>query len=58
MSMKSLMYMGAFVGSTIGGFVPSLLGVSWLSVWGLVASGVGGILGVWAGYKVAARYGI
>lgn len=58
MSRKSLLYLGATVGSTIGGFIPSLMGVDWLSAWGILGSGVGGILGVWGMYKLADRYGL
>lgn len=47
---------GAILGTTIGGAIPGLWGVSWLSFTATVFSGIGGILGIWAGYKIASRY--
>lgn len=52
MSAKSLVYLGMFIGSTIGGLIPSLFGVSMFSYTSLLGSGFGGILGVWVGYKL------
>jgi hypothetical protein len=53
MSEKKLIWIGAFVGSTIGGFVPSLWHASMFSMWGLVLSTVGGVAGILAGWKIA-----
>jgi hypothetical protein len=50
---KSLIGFGLLVGSTLGGFVPSLWGDNNLvSLAGFFFSFVGGVAGVWAGYRM------
>ena len=49
---KKAVWMGMFVGSTIGGFIPMLWHASMLSMSGIVMSTVGGIAGVWAVYRL------
>lgn len=56
MSTKTLIYLGLFIGSTIGSYVPVLFGASLLSGWSIIGSGIGALLGVWAGYKLGNEY--
>jgi hypothetical protein len=56
MNNKPLIWIGLFVGSTIGGFVPMFWHESLLSLSSVVCSGVGGLLGIWAGYKIGQRF--
>jgi hypothetical protein len=51
-SQKTVVWIGATVGSTIGGFVPMLWHAPLISMSGMVASTVGGVLGIWAGWKI------
>jgi len=44
---------GMVVGSSVGGFVPMLWGADFLSPWGILFSVVGGVLGIWGGYKLS-----
>jgi hypothetical protein len=53
MSARRLIWIGAIVGSTIGGLVPALWKASMLSMWGLILSTVGGVVGIWAGWKLS-----
>ena len=53
MNSKRLIWIGAIVGSTVGGLLPSLWKASMLSMWGLVLSTVGGIVGIWVGWKLS-----
>ena len=48
---KKLVWLGVFVGSTLGGYVPTLFGADAISLWGLLGSTVGGIAGVFLGLK-------
>lgn len=50
--MSKLIWIGLFVGSTIGGFIPSLWGAGVFSLSGAVFSTLGGIFGTWFGYRV------
>ncbi|MCA9332576.1 hypothetical protein KDA00_01750 [Candidatus Saccharibacteria bacterium] len=51
--MKSLMYIGAIIGGTAGAYLPALFGDSNIfSFWSIVGSLVGGLFGIWAGYKI------
>ena len=56
MSLKQWVWLGLFVGSTVGGFVPLIWGESALSFASIIASSVGGLLGIWAGYKMSRRF--
>lgn len=51
--MKSLIWIGVLVGTTVGGFVPSLWGAGMFSLSGVIFSAVGGFLGIWLGYKLS-----
>ncbi len=53
MSAKFLVFWGMIIGSTIGGYIPTLFGAGLLSYASVLFSGVGGILGVWIGYKLS-----
>ena len=43
---------GLVVGSTLGGMVPLLWGDSAFSVMSVLLGGVGGVIGIWAGYRI------
>ncbi len=51
MNTKSIIWLGFFVGSTAGGFLPLLWGGGLFAM--TIFSAVGGIAGIWAGYKVS-----
>ncbi len=50
---KSLIWVGAFVGGAIGGYIPVLFGASYLSISSIIFSTMGGVIGIWAGYELA-----
>jgi hypothetical protein len=54
--MKKLIWIGATVGGTIGGWIPNLWHASMFSMWGLVLSTVGGLVGIWAGWKISREF--
>ncbi len=47
-----LIWLGLFVGSTVGGFVPLLWGDGAFSLSAVLTSAVGGIIGIWLGYRM------
>jgi uncharacterized membrane protein YeaQ/YmgE (transglycosylase-associated protein family) len=49
---KKFVWIGLFVGSAIGNMIPTLWGGDALSLSGILLSLVGGIIGIWAGYKI------
>ncbi len=51
MDRSKLVWAGLFVGSTIGGFIPEIWGAGLLSMSGIIFSGLGGILGIYLGFK-------
>jgi hypothetical protein len=51
MSQKSLFMLAMVVGSTIGGYVPTLLGADSLSMTSLFGGAAGGVLGIWLVYR-------
>jgi len=53
MQSTSLVWIGLAVGSTIGGFIPELWGASLFSFSSIWLSGLGGIVGIWAGFKLS-----
>ena len=50
--MQSRIWLGIFIGSTIGGFIPDLWGASLLSTSSIVLSLVGAFAGLWIGSRV------
>ena len=50
MSRKKLIMLAMVVGSIAGGYLPALFGLDGLMV-SLLGSSIGGIIGVWIGYK-------
>jgi hypothetical protein len=54
MSNRNLFILAAFVGSTIGGFIPGLFGADLLSGWAILWSTVGGIAAVVLAFRFAA----
>jgi len=49
---KKFVWIGFFVGSTIGNMLPLLWGGDAISISGFVSSIVGGIAGIWMGYRL------
>ena len=52
MTPKSLIWFGMLVGSTVGGYVPTLWGADLISFSGLFGSFIGSLVGIWAAYKL------
>lgn len=52
MSTKIFIWIGMFIGSVIGGYIPVLWGASLFSYSSLFFNGVGGIIGVFVGIKL------
>ncbi len=53
MKAKTLVMIGMIVGSTIGGCVPSLWGAGAFSLASVVLGVVGGLAGIWAGFRLS-----
>ena len=51
MSKKSAIMWGMMIGSTVGGFVPSLWEAGMFSMSGVLLTAIGGVIGIWFGYK-------
>jgi uncharacterized membrane protein YeaQ/YmgE (transglycosylase-associated protein family) len=41
------------VGGTVGGYIPSLWGAGMLSMSGIIFSTIGGLIGIYLGYKIS-----
>jgi hypothetical protein len=52
MSTRTLVWIGLSIGSLAGGYAPVLWGGDVISYSGLILSTVGGILGIWLGFKL------
>jgi len=52
MNSKSLIWIGVAIGSTIGAYIPALWGASVFSMSSIFLSAVGGIAGIWAGWRL------
>ncbi len=50
---RKIIWLGLFVGSTIGGFIPSFWGTGMLSFSGLIFSALGGFVGIWFGHRIS-----
>ena len=54
MTNKQIIYISMTIGSTIGSFLPTMWGDNLFSMSSIVLSVVGGLAGVWFGYKLSA----
>lgn len=52
MNSKSLIWLFMGIGSTLGSYIPTLWGAGFLSMSSVVLSAVGGIVGIWIGFKL------
>ncbi len=53
METKTYIYIGIFIGSIAGGWLGSLIDHGNIfGLWGILFSTLGGIVGIWAGYKL------
>jgi hypothetical protein len=50
---KKWIMLGMIVGSVAGSYVPALWGSSAFSPISFFFAGLGGLIGIWAGYKIA-----
>jgi hypothetical protein len=50
---KTIMYLFITIGGGIGAYLPTLFGADGLSLWSVLGSTVGGLLGIWAAVKVS-----
>lgn len=53
MNQKSVIWTGMVIGSAIGGYVPVLWGGSVFSLTSVFLTAVGGVAGIWAGFKLS-----
>jgi hypothetical protein len=52
MNSNRIVWIGMAIGSTIGGLIPVLWGASFLSFSSIITTAVGGIAGIWLGFKL------
>jgi len=53
-NMKKMIYLGVFVGSTIGSGIGSLFDHgNFFGWWGFLLGTIGAFVGIWAGYKIS-----
>ena len=53
MQQRPLVWIGMFVGSTIGGLIPNLWGTGLISFSGIILSGIGACLGIYIGFRLS-----
>ena len=56
--MKGLITFFMLIGSYGGSYIPVLWGGSLFSMYSILLGAIGGIIGIWAGYKIAKLIGI
>jgi hypothetical protein len=49
---KGLITLLAGLGGTIGGYIPVILGASGFSGWSILGAFIGGLVGIYAGFKI------
>jgi len=55
MNPKILVWIGILIGSTVGGWLPTLWGGEILSFSSIIGSLIGGLFGIWIAYKISQR---
>jgi predicted MFS family arabinose efflux permease len=51
--MRSTIWLGIFIGSTVGGFIPEFWGADMLSYSGVLLGGLGAFAGLWLGSRAS-----
>jgi len=52
MNSKLFIWIGMFVGSAIGGYIPTLWGESYFSLSSVILTAVFAVIGIWVGYRL------
>lgn len=52
MDRKKLVMFGLIVGGYAGSYIPALWGAGGLSMWGILFSALGSLVGIWLGFKL------
>ncbi|MFA6307209.1 MAG: hypothetical protein WC639_05395 [Patescibacteria group bacterium] len=53
MNPKTLVWIGVFIGGAVGGYIPTLFGAGGFSVESVIGNTIGGLIGIWAGFKAS-----
>lgn len=53
MNSKSIIWIFMAIGSAIGGYIPTLWGAGFLSISSVLLTALGGMLGIWLGFKLS-----
>lgn len=53
MESNRLVWLGVFVGSLIGGYIPTIWGANFLSFSSIIWSSIGAFVGLYLGYKIS-----
>jgi uncharacterized membrane protein YeaQ/YmgE (transglycosylase-associated protein family) len=53
MGSRGPIWLGIFIGSTIGGFIPELWGAGVFSYSSVLFSSIGAFVGLWIGFKLS-----
>lgn len=53
MSSKALVWIGMFVGSAIGSYIPNLWGNGFLTFTSVIFTAIGGLIGIWIGFGLS-----
>jgi hypothetical protein len=56
METKTFVWIGMFLGSSIGGFISGLWGSGFLSLASIFWSGIGAIVGIWLGFRFSKMF--
>ena len=54
--MKKFTMTGMVIGSLVGGYIPSIWGDGSFSMSSLLFAVIGGVIGIWAGYKIGQNF--
>jgi hypothetical protein len=52
MSTKKVIFIGMTIGSIAGGYISTLFGAGSISFASLIGSSIGGLVGIWVGFKL------
>jgi hypothetical protein len=53
MESKRIIYIGMFLGGMLGGYIPTVFGTQYFSMWSIFGNAIGALFGIYIAFKLS-----